>query len=107
MITIYDRYYAKDGTLEYERQRRVAFPIAEMLEFEVWNIEGFHQKVIAEFLVEEGYSITFSEFQIDGMGVILKEVTAKLNPKLDRKYRVRELRKRPWPSIIYWPVFYF
>ena len=105
MITIYDRYYAKDGTLEYERQRQVTFPIAEMLEFEVWNIEGFHQKVIAEFLAEgTGYSVTFSEFQIDGMGVILKEVTAKLDPKWRRK---RAESRSGRPCIIFWPSFYF
>ncbi|UCG04549.1 MAG: hypothetical protein JSW11_11310 [Candidatus Heimdallarchaeota archaeon] len=47
-------------------------------------------------------------FQVDGMGVILKEVKAKLDPKIDAKFRAHGYRGSSWlPSIVYWPVFYF
>ncbi|MFX0123765.1 MAG: hypothetical protein ACFFAE_09015 [Candidatus Hodarchaeota archaeon] len=112
MITIFDRYYAEDGTLEYERQCQVVFgPIAEMIKSESWNIEGFHQKILSRFLLEEtDYSTTFTEFQVDGMGVILKEITARLDPEEHARYRAywkTRGYRGSWPSVIYWPVFYF
>ncbi|UCG02628.1 MAG: hypothetical protein JSW11_01280 [Candidatus Heimdallarchaeota archaeon] len=89
MITIFDRYHAEEGTLEHERKREHAFgPIAEMIEVKSWNLEGFHQKIITAFKFEgTNYTTTFVEFQIDGMGAIIKEVTARLDPKEHANYR--------------------
>ena len=112
MITIFDRYHAEDGTLEYERQRERAFgPIGEMIEAESWNLEGFYQRIITGFKFEgTRYTTTFSEFQIDGMGAILKEITAKMDTKWQEKerayWKVHGYRGSS-ATVIYWPVFYF
>ncbi|UCG00674.1 MAG: hypothetical protein JSW11_13770 [Candidatus Heimdallarchaeota archaeon] len=82
-----------------------------MVEAEAWNLEGFHQLIISWFSMEEtNYTATFTEFQIDGMGAILKEVTAILDPKEHARYRddwKTHGYRGSWPTVVYWPVFYF
>lgn len=110
---MFDRYHAEDGTLEYVQQRVRAFggPIAEMIEVESWNLEGFHQRILDWFLMEgTRYTATFAEFQIDGMGAILKEVTARLDPEWhtkERAYWRAHGYRGSSATVIYWPVFYF
>ncbi|MFX0126472.1 MAG: hypothetical protein ACFFAE_22840 [Candidatus Hodarchaeota archaeon] len=62
-------------------------------------------------LIEETrYTITFTEFQVDGMGAILRGITANLDPEAHTRYRAYlkdRAYRRSWPSTIYWPVFYF
>ncbi len=81
-----------------------------MVKHDFWNIDGFHRMVISAFSPRADYKFTFSEFQIDGMGVILKGVTGEMDPQVDAMFRwhvkgpYKSMRNTP-PSTIHWPAY--